>query len=143
MLITLSASGILQICLKCVEILLFWVGHNPLCLCCCLQNRCDHMMQSPSGCITDIFSLSSPSNDLKSDRNIVKSMRSPHIHNPQAVEAEFATCSDKGTISLWNLKMQKSHSRQHTLISPASHRPGNTIFLTLLLLIRCLSQVLQ
>lgn len=83
-------------------------------------------LESHSGCITDIAPIASATSDLKSlDRNVVKAMRSPNIHNPQAVESEFATCSDKGNITLWSLKIQMPRSQQ-VLISPPTERPRKT-----------------
>lgn len=109
--------------------MVFWDVENPE----DVQPR--RIIQSHSGPISDIVPIPSCSRDQDSvDRSFgSRTMRSPSIQDPQEIDNEFATCSDKGVVNLWNLRLRRSSSRQMAYLSPKSDYTGtqNTILKTL------------
>eukprot|EP00210_Caulerpa_lentillifera_P006091 g5819.t1 len=88
-----------------------------------LRTICSH-----SGPISDMFPMPTPSRDQDNiDWNLPRNMRSPTIQDPQDTDYEFATCSNKGTINLWNLRMRRSAARQMPHLSPTSDCSGRSL----------------
>lgn len=83
---------------------------------------------SHAGPISDMFPIPSCSSDHDSvDRNFARRTRSPSIQDPQDIDSEFATCSDKGTINLWNLRLHRSSAvRRMSQLSPSSEHSGRS-----------------
>eukprot|EP00210_Caulerpa_lentillifera_P007293 g6972.t1 len=87
------------------------------------------IIQSHSGPISDIVQIPSylRDQDHHLDRSFGRTMRSPSIQDPQDVDNEFATCSDKGVINLWNLRLHRTLSRQMSYLSSNSDYSGGSV----------------
>lgn len=85
------------------------------------------IVPSHAGPISDMFPIPSCSSDHDSvDLNFPRRTRSPSIQDPQDIDSEFATCSDKGTINLWNLRLHRSSVRRMSQLSPSPEHSGRS-----------------